>query len=164
MSPRRSSLPPPLPPLRARPGSPLRFRSGRDRPACSLPPPAPGGGFNTIRKPSEPSTPAPPSSLPPPLPPLAPVRTLPFALARVEIGRTARCPLPLPAGAFNHINSYHWKQLLCVCPTLTRTIFFSFARSFTWSHASLRFGLGPGERPRKGFAAAHTIKAIVNNS
>ena len=124
MSPRRSSQPPPLPPLRARPDSPLRFRSGRDRPACSLPPPAPGGGINTISKPSNPSTPAPPSSLPPPLPPLAPARSRPVAFARDVPGQTARCPLPLPAGAFNHINSYLSTQLLCVRPTLTRTIFF----------------------------------------
>lgn len=153
MSPRRASLPPPLPPLRARPDSPLRFRSGRDRPACSLPPPAPGGGINTISKPSKPSTPASPTSLPPPLPPLAPARSRPFAYARDVPGQTARCPLPLPAGAFNHINSYLSTQLLCVRPTLTRTIFFSFAQSFTWVHASLRFGLGPGDRPRKGFTA-----------
>ena len=77
MSPRRASLPPPLPPLRARPNSPLRLRSGRERPVCSLPPPAPGGGINTIIKPSKPSTPATPSSLPPPLPPLAPARSRP---------------------------------------------------------------------------------------
>ena len=98
MSPRRASLPPPLPPLRARPDSPLRFRSGRDRPACSLPPPAPGGGINTISKPSKPSTPAPPSSLPPPLPPL---RVCPDTSPRFRSGRArsdARCPLPLPAG------------------------------------------------------------------
>ena len=151
MSPRRASLPPPLPPLRARPDSPLRFRSGRDRPACSLPPPAPGGGKITKTKPL-----VPPSSLSPPPPPLAPARARPIAFARVVPGQTARCPLPLPAGAFNHINSHHWTQLLCVRPTLTRTIFFSFARSFTWVHASLCFGLGPGERPRKGFpAGAH---------
>ena len=77
MSPRRASLPPPLPLLRARPDSSLRFRSGRDRPACSLPPPTPGGGVNTISKPSKPSTPAPPSSHPPPLPLLAPARSRP---------------------------------------------------------------------------------------
>ena len=105
MSPRRASLPPPLPPLRARPVSPLRFRSGRDRPACSLPPPAPGGGMNTIIPPSKPSTPAPPTSLPPPLPPLRARPFTPFAFARDVPGRTARCPLPLPAGAL--ITSLH---------------------------------------------------------
>ena len=151
MSPRRASLPPPLPPLRARPNSPLRFRSGRDRPVSSLPPPTPGGGKITIARPL-----VPPAAPSPPLPPLAPARSRPFAFARVVPGQTARCPLPLPAGALNHISSHHWSQLLCVRPTLTRTIFFSFARSFTWANASLRFGLGPGERPRKGFpACAH---------
>ena len=156
MSPRRSSQPPPLPPLRARPYSPLRFRSGRDRPACSLPPPTPGGGINTISKPSKPSTPAPPSSLPPPLPLLAPARSRPFAFARGVPGQTARCPLPLPEGAFNHIDSYLSTQLLCVRPTLSRTIFFFLCSVIHLVHSSLRFGLGPGERPRKGFpACAH---------
>ena len=91
MSPRRSSLPPPLPPLRARPDSPLRFRSGRDRPACSLPPPSPGGGINTISKPSKPSSPAPPSSQSPPLPPL---RARPSTSLRF---RSGTCPSGLLA-------------------------------------------------------------------
>ena len=112
MSPRRASLPPPLPLLRARPDSPLRFRSGRDRPACSLPPPTPGGGINTIRKPLKPSTPAPPSShsppLPqlapthsPPLPLLAPVRSRPFAFAPGRARPDCSLPPPTPGGGIN---------------------------------------------------------------
>ena len=159
MSPRRASLPPPLPPLRARPNSPLRFRSGRDRPVSSLPPPTPGGGKITIARPL-----VPPAAPSPPLPPLAPARSRPFAFARVVPGQTARCPLPLPAGALNHISSHHWSQLLCVRPTLTRTIFFPL------------LGHSPGPMPRyasawaqasalaKVFRLAHTIKAIVNNT
>ena len=104
MSPRRASLPPPLPPLRARPNSPLRFRSGRDRPACSLPPPAPGGGINTKGKQSKPSTPALPSSQPPPLPPL---RARPNSPLRFRSGRDrpgCSLPPPAPGGGINTIS------------------------------------------------------------
>ena len=151
MSPRRASLPPPLPPLRARPNSPLRFRSGRDRPVSSLPPPTPRGGKITIARPL-----VPPAAPSPPLPPLAPARSRPFAFARVVPGQTARCPLPLPAGALiTSIHTFHHNYCVSAPPSLGR-FFFSFARSFTWVHASLCFGLGPGERPRKGFpACAH---------
>ena len=86
MSPRRASLPPPLPPLRVRPDSPLRFRSGRDRPACSLPPPAPGGGKIIKTKPL-----APPAAHSPPLPPL---RARPFTPLRF---RSGTCPAGLLA-------------------------------------------------------------------
>ena len=127
MSPRRASLPPPLPPLRARPDSPLRFRSGRNRPACSLPPPAPGGGKITKRKIDCATC----SPFPAPSPASRPSGHVPSLSLRDVSVRTARCPLPLPAGAFNHINSYLSTQLLRVRPTLIRTIFFSFARSFT---------------------------------
>jgi hypothetical protein len=50
MSPRRASLPPPLPPLRVCPDTSPRFRSGRARSVCSLPPPTPGGGKITKTK------------------------------------------------------------------------------------------------------------------
>ena len=85
-------VPTPTPsPARARPFTTHRFRSGRARPDCSLPPPAPGGGINTISKPSKPSTPAPPSSLPPPLPPL---RAWPSTSLRF---RSGSCPSRLLA-------------------------------------------------------------------
>ena len=53
---------------------------------------------------------------PHPSPRFAPVRSRPSASLRDVPGRTARCPLPLPAGAFKHINSYLSTQLLCVRP------------------------------------------------
>ena len=164
MSPRRASLPPPLPLHRARPDSPLRFRSGRDRPDCSLPPPTPGGGIITISKPSKPSTPAPPSSLPPPLPLL---RARPDSPLRFRSGRDrpdCSLPPPTPGGGFLSHQFIPFNTIIVCPPHPPQDDFFSFARSFTWSHASLRFGLGPGERPRKGFTAPHTIKAIVNNT
>ena len=102
-----------------------------------------------------------------PTPTPSPASRLPGNVPRWRSGRArsdARCPLPLPAGAL--ITSIHtFQHNYCVsCLPHPANDFFSFARSFTWSHSSLRFGLGPGERPRKGFAAAHTIKAIVNNT
>ena len=163
MSPRRASLPPPLPPLRARPDCPSASATGRPSGQLAAPSRSRRGHkynkqtiktFNTCA-----------TIVPTPAP--SPASRLPGHAPRWRSGRArsdARCPLPLPAGAFNYINTYHSTQLLCVRPPPTlQTIFFSFARSFTWVHASLRFGLGPGERPRKGFAASHTIKAIVNN-
>ena len=164
MSPRRSSLPPPLPLLRARPDSPLRFRSGRDRPACSLPPPSPGGGINTISKPSKPSTPAPPSSLPPPLPPLAPARSRPS----LSLGT---CPVRLLAAP-----SRSRRGLLI---TSIHTIGHNYCVSAPPSPGRFFFpllGHSPGPMPRSASAwaqasalakvlrLAHTIKAIVNDS
>ena len=152
MSPRRASQPPPLPPLRARPSTSHRVRSGRDRPACSLPPPAPGGGINTISKPSKPSTPAPPSSQPPPLPPLRarPSAPPPLSLRDVSV-QTARCPLPLPAGAFNHINSYLSTQLLCVRPSLIRTIFFFLCSVIHLGPCLASLRPGPRRAPSQRF-------------
>ena len=141
MSPRRASQPPPLPPLAN----------------ARRPPPLPVGAKlpkqNRLRH---------PQPLPRPLPRSRPSVHVP-SLALGTCGRTARCPLPLPAGAYNDI-IHTFQHNYCVsCLPHPANDFFSFARSFTWSRASLRFGPGPGERPRKGFAAAHTIKAIVNN-
>ena len=160
MSPRRASLPPPLPPLRARPNSPLRFRSGRDRPVSSLPPPTPRGGKITIARPL-----VPPAAPSPPLPPLAPARSRPFAFARVVPGQTARCPLPLPAGALiTSIHTFHHNYCVSAPPSLGRFFFFPL------------LGHSPGSMPRfasawaqasalaKVFRLAHTIKAIVNNT
>ena len=153
MSPRRSSLPPPLPPLRARPDSPLRFRSGRDRPACSLPPPSPGGGINTISKPSKPSSPAPPSSQSPPLPPL---RARPSTSLRF---RSGTCPSGLLAAPSRSrrgllITSIHTiGHNYCVSAPPSSVRFCFLCSVIHLVLASLRFGLGPGERPRKGFAA-----------
>ena len=164
MSPRRSSLPPPLPPLRARPNSPLRFSSGRDWPACSLPPPTPGGGINTISKPSKPSIPAPPSSLPPPLPPLAPGRPRPSAFAPGSVRPDCSLPPPAPGGGFNYINSYLSTNYCVSAPPSPGRFFFPL------------LGHSPGSMPRyasawpqasalaKVLRLAHTIKAIVNNT
>ena len=111
MSPRRASQPPPLPPLRARPFTSLLFAPGRARPDARCPPPLPVGAKipkqNRLRH---------PQPLPRPFPRFAPVRSRPSASLRDVPGRTARCPLPLPAGAFKHINSYLSTQLLCVRP------------------------------------------------
>ena len=165
MSPRRSSLPPPLPPLRARPDSPLRFRSGRDRPACSLPPPAPGGGINTISKPSKPSTPAPPSSLSPPLPPL---RARPSTSLRF---RSGTCPSGLLAAPSRSrrgllstsIHTIGHNYCVSVPPSPGR-FFFSFARSFTWSMPRYASAWAQASALAKVLRLAHTIKAIVNNT
>lgn len=154
MSPRRASPPPPLPPLRARPDSPLRFRSGRDRPACSLPPPAPGGGMNTISKPSKPATPA-PTFVPTPTP--SPASRLPVHAPSLSLGT---CPVRLLAAPSRSrrglliTSIYTFQHNYCVsAPPSSGRFVFSFARSFTWLHASLCYGMGPGERPRKGFSA-----------
>ena len=80
--------PPPARAVRPRP-SRLGARVGpSDR---SLPPPAPGGGLNTMRTRSAP--------IPIPTPPPA---------------RYARCPPPLPVGASNYFKPYHSTHLLCV--------------------------------------------------
>ena len=148
MSPRRASLPPPLPPLRARPDSPLRFRSGRDRPACSLPPPAPGGGKISITKPLAP--PAAPSPPPPPL------RARPSTSLRF---RSGPCPSGLLAAPSRSrrgllITSIHTiGNNYCVSAPPSPGRFFFLCSVIHLVHASLRFGLGPGERPRKGFPA-----------
>ena len=160
MSPRRASLPPPLPPLRARPNSPLRFRSGRARPACSLPPPAPGGGKITITKPL-----APPAAPSPPLPPL---RARPSTSLRF---RSGTCPSGLLAAPSRSrrgllITSIHtFQHNYCVsAPPSPGRFFFPL------------LGHSPGSMPRfasawaqasalaKVFRLAHTIKAIVNNT
>ena len=116
---RKTNNPFPTPaPARARPPSPLALgRSGRDRPDSSLPPPTPGGGLNTIAKPlrQDPN---------------------PHPLPRSQ----ARCPLPLPEGAFNYFKPYHFTHLLCVRPH-PRPTFCLFSR-YRPPHASLRFGMG----------------------
>ena len=160
MSTRRASQPPPLPPLRARPDSPLRFRSGRDRPACSLPPPAPGGGINTISKPSKPSIPAPPSSLPPPLPPLRARPSTPLRL------RSGTCPSGLLAAPSRSrrgllITSIHtFGHNYCVsAPPSSGRFFFFFLCSVVHLGpclASLR--PGPRRSPSQRFSgSAHHI-------
>ena len=132
-----------------------RFCSGRARPACSLPPPAPGGGINTISPPSKPSTPAPPTSLPPPLPPLAPVRPRPsLSLGTCPAGLLAAPSRSRRGLLITLIHTFGHNYCVSAPPSSGR--FFSFAQSITRAHASLRFGLGTGDRPRKGFpAGAH---------
>ena len=162
MSPRRASQPPPLPPLRARPDTTLAI--ARDVPVRTLAAPSRSRRGHKYNKQTIKTFNTCATIVPTPAP--SPAWRLPGHAPRWRSDRArsdARCPLPLPAGAFNHINTYLSTQLLCVLPPPPCKRFFSFARSFTWSHPSLRFGLCPGERPRKGFAASHTIKAIVNN-
>ena len=163
MSPRRASQPPPLPPLapaRTRPFAGARDVPGQTRAA----PPRSRWGhkynkqtvktFNTCA-----------THVPCPTPP--PARACPDTSLRWRSGRArsdASRPPPLPVGAYNYIiHTFQHNYCVSALPHPAND-FFSFARSFTWSHASLRFGLGPGERPRKGFPAPHTIKAIVNKA
>ena len=155
MSPRRASPPPPLPPLRVCPDTPRRFRSGRARADCSLPPPAPGGGINTISEPSKPSTPAPTSSQSPPLPPLAPARSRPIAFARGVPRQTARCPLPLPEGAFNYIiHTFQHNYCVSAPPSLGRFFFLCSVVHLGPCLASLR--PGPRRSPsQRFFGCAH---------
>ena len=165
MSPRRASLPPPLPPLRVCPDTTLAF--ARDVPGQTLAAPSRSRRGQKYQNKTACSTrnpfPAPsPASRPSihvpslslgtcpagllaapslsrrghkynkqtvktfntcatlvPCPTPSPARARPFTSLRFAPGRArpdARCPLPLPAGAFKHINSYLSTQLLCVRP------------------------------------------------
>ena len=142
-----TNVPCPTPsPASRLPGHDPRCRSGRARPDCSLPPPAPGGGKITKTKPR-----AKPTSRAPPPPPLRVCPDTTLAVARDVPGRTARCPLPLPEGAFNYINTYHSTQLLCVRPTLARTTFFPLR------------GHSPGSMPRfaSAWAQANALAKVL---
>lgn len=155
MSPRRASLPPPLPPLRARPHSPLRFRSGRNRPACSLPPPAPGGGINTIRKPSKPSTPAPPSSQSPPLPPLAPARSRPsLSLGSCPVRQLAAPSRSRRGLLITTIHTFQHNYCVSAPPSPGRFFFLCSVIHLVPCLASLR--PGPRRAPSQRFSGWRT--------
>ena len=132
MSPRRASLPPaPSPASRPSGFSPSLSLGSRSAGLLAAPSRSRRGQNNHNETACTTCSP-----FPAPSPASRPsVHVPPLSLRDVSV-RTARRPLPLPAGAFNHINSYHWKQLLFVRPTLTRTIFFPL------------LGHSPGSIPR----------------
>ena len=151
MSSRRASLPPPLPPLRARPVSPSLSLGSRPAGLLAAPSRSRRGQNNHNETACTTCSP-----FPSPSPASRPsVHVPPLSLRAVSV-RTARCPLPLPAGAFNHINSYLSTQLLCVRPTLTRTIFFFLCSviHLVPSLASLRSG--PRRAPSQRFCGWRT--------
>ena len=163
MSPRRASLPPPLPPLRARPDTTLAI--ARDVPVRTLAAPSRSRRGHKNNKLTIKTFNTCATIFPTPAP--APARACPFTPHRFRSGRArSDCSLPPPApgGGYNYIiHTFQHNYCVSALPH-PATDFFSFARSFTWSHPSLRFGMCPGERPRKGFPAPHTIKAIVNKA
>ena len=157
MSPRRASLPPtPSPASRPSvhvPSLSLRVVSVRTA-RCPLP--LPEGALIQLANPQNLQHLRHLRPFPPPLPLL---RARPSTSLRF---RSGSCPSGLLAAPSHSrrgllIASFHTiGHNYCVSAPPSPGRFFSFARSFTWSHASLRFGIGPGERPRKGFpACAH---------
>ena len=124
-----TSPPPPLPPLRACPDTSLRFRSGTCPVRRSPPPPAPGGGLagggagvgtspnqNHVRN---------QRPVPRPLPRSRPSVHVPSLSLRDVPGRTARCPLPLPAGAYNDIiNTFQHNYCVSCLPHPANDFFF----------------------------------------
>ena len=120
--------PPPARAVRPRP-SRLGARVGPSD--SSLPPPAPGGGLNTLRPRS--------AKIPIPTPAPRSLRSLPPS-------RSLR-------GAFNYFKPYHSTHLLCVRPAPRQT-FCLFSR-YRPPQASLPLRHGAGARSRKGHPATH---------
>ena len=153
MSPRRASLPPaPSPASRPSGFSPSLSLGSRSAGLLAAPSRSRRGQNNHNKTACTTCSP-----FPAPSPASRPsVHVPPLSLRDVSV-RTARRPLPLPAGAFNHINSYLSTQLLCVRPTLTRTIFFFFLCSVIHLCPCLA-SLRPGHRraPSQRFCGLRT--------
>ena len=155
MSPRRASLPPPLPPLRTCPDTPLAL--ARDVPGQTLAAPSRSRRGHKYNKQTIKTFDTCATIVPTPAP--SPASRLPGHAPRFSSGRArsdARCPLPLPAGAYNYI-IHTFQHNYCVsAPPSTRRFFFSLCSVIHLGPCLATLRPGPRRAPSQRFCGLRT--------